>query len=118
MKKLLILLLFIVTFSVESFSQNKEYYSIYTSTVPLENKPDNVYYEQLALGRDGIINFYRGNYYKGEDKSGVYYISNNVIYITWDNGHKEQASLSYSSDGKAIIKYNGKTLYEKFVPNY
>ena len=62
------------------------------------------YVENDASGRERL------------SRTGKYVIdTNNVIHITWDNGYEETATLSYnSSTRRAVIEYNGYTLYEDY----
>lgn len=47
-------------------------------------------------------------------RCGTYYVYDEIIYITWDNGQLEKITINYNYDGKAFINYKGRTYYDGF----
>lgn len=47
-------------------------------------------------------------------RSGKYYVQNQIIYITWDNGQQERVELKYDDRGNAYINYRGRTYYDGY----
>lgn len=47
-------------------------------------------------------------------RSGKYYVQNQIIYITWDNGQQESIELKYDNRGNAYIVYKGRTYYDGY----
>ena len=72
----------------------------------------------LFINHDGSVTYvdYDARGDERHSKRGNYYIDrNNVIHITWSNGYEEKATLTYDSSTKrAIVQYNGYTLYENY----
>lgn len=50
-------------------------------------------------------------------REGKYYVKNQIIYITWNNGQKETLEIYYKSNGSAYINYKGRTYYENYNGN-
>lgn len=47
-------------------------------------------------------------------RSGEYYVEDEIIYITWDNGQRERLKLEYDNNGRAYIYYKGKYYYDGY----
>lgn len=50
-------------------------------------------------------------------RDGEYYVVDQIIYITWDNGQQERVELKYRSDGSAYVYYKGMYYYDGYRSN-
>lgn len=50
-------------------------------------------------------------------RTGEYYVVDQIIYITWDNGQQERVELKYRSDGSAYVYYKGRNYYDGYRSN-
>lgn len=75
----------------------------------------------LNLTKEGLA-FYGENNSQGDavvERNGSYVIdTENKIHFVWDNGFEDVGTLSYQSAQRAIIQYNGYTLYQILESDY
>lgn len=50
-------------------------------------------------------------------RSGKYYVQDEIIYITWDNGQQERLKLQYDKKGRAYVYYRGRYYYDGYSSN-
>lgn len=119
MKKHLLLLLLLTTITLGVTAQTNGHVSIHASSYPIGKLTNRMTYSEIYIHDNGVIAYFRGGaYHIIADKKGTYYINNGTIYITWENGHKETAKLTYTSNGNAIVTYNNIKMYEKYAEGY
>ena len=115
MKKI-ITLFFLTIISMSAIAQTNGHICVHASTLSGTARARNSYmiYSYISLWEDGDISYFKGNDNgDGSEKKGKYAIKDGKIFITWPNGHKETATITYESSGFAVITYNNIKMYEK-----
>jgi len=113
MKKFLVLLIAIIGFGINVSAQKTINAMAVTSLRNMCNS--GTYYKFLSFDYEGRIEFQdvRGANQEVGKKYGKYTIdNNNTIRIVWSNGYQETAQISYQSNGRLLVVYDGNTYYD------
>ncbi len=116
MKKIFICLFFLIGGFICTYANING-----NTDIPNSYQGNRYYIKFMHTGSHGLCFFEGGgcrhwtpsNAY--DCRTGQYYVEDEVIYITWDNGQRESVRLNYDSRGQAYIYYRGKTYYDGYV---